>query len=206
MMQNQQSVLILYAHPSSHRSEINAPLFQAANGLDGVTLVDLYRDYPDYRIDVEREQQRLKEHDVVVFLFPLFWYSTPSILKEWQDLVLEYGFAYGQGGDALHGKRLVCVVSAGGAQSAYQEQGYNHFSIRELLRPLEQTARLIGMQYLPPLVLFGARTAVEELRVGQHIERWKRLLTSLVRDDTDWRPLLDLETCNSCFDDGEPRS
>ncbi|WP_090362736.1 NAD(P)H-dependent oxidoreductase [Ferrimonas sediminum] len=204
-MLNQKSVLILYAHPSSHRSEINAPLFKAAEGIDGVTRVDLYRDYPDFRIDVEREQQRLRDHDVVVFLFPLFWYSTPSILKEWQDLVLEYGFAYGQGGNALHGKRLVCAVSAGGAQSAYQEQGYNHFSIRELLRPLEQTARLTGMQYLPPLVLFGARTAVEELRLQQHTERWKRMLTSLVRDDSDWPAMLPLETCNACFDDAEAR-
>ena len=59
-------------------------------------------------------QQRgcgLLDHDVVLFQFPLFWYSTPSILKEWQDLVLEHGFAYGAEGDALDGKRMMIAVT-----------------------------------------------------------------------------------------------
>jgi glutathione-regulated potassium-efflux system ancillary protein KefG len=34
----------------------------------------------------------------------LYWYSTPAILKEWQDLVLEHVFAYGHEGTKLHGK------------------------------------------------------------------------------------------------------
>ena len=71
-------------------------LRQATQGRERVTLVDLYGEYPDYRIDIDREQQRLRDHDVVVFMFPLYWYSTPSMLKEWQDLVLEHGWAYGQ--------------------------------------------------------------------------------------------------------------
>lgn len=100
----EKKVLVLYAHPSQHRSEVNQPLFEAAGEIDGVTPVDLYGEYPSFNINIEREQRRLIEHDVVIFQFPLFWYSTPAILKEWQDLVLEYGFAYGREGKALHGK------------------------------------------------------------------------------------------------------
>ncbi|MCV5371612.1 NAD(P)H-dependent oxidoreductase, partial [Escherichia coli] len=88
-------VLILFAHPSQHRSEVNTPLFKEAQKIEGVTCVDLYGEYPRFNINIDREQQRLREHDVVIFQFPLYWYSTPAILKEWQDLVLEYGFAYG---------------------------------------------------------------------------------------------------------------
>ena len=172
-------VLVLYAHPSQHRSEVNQPMFDSAGDIADVTLVDLYQQYPTYQIDIEREQQRLREHDVVVFHFPLYWYSTPSILKEWQDLVLEYGFAYGHDGNALHGKQFICAVSAGGAEKAYQTEGYNHYPIEDLLRPLEQMASLTGMHYLPPLALFGARTAVEEGRIPQHIQRWKTLLALL---------------------------
>ena len=64
--------------------------------MEGVRLHDLYEAYPDFLIDVEAEQALLLEHDVIVFQHPVYWYSSPAILKEWQDLVLEHGFAYGR--------------------------------------------------------------------------------------------------------------
>ncbi|BDY04439.1 NAD(P)H-dependent oxidoreductase [Ferrimonas sp. YFM] len=185
-MSDKPSVLVLFAHPSVHRSEINAKMLRATRQVEGVTTVDLYHEYPDMRIDVDREQKRLLDHDVLVFMFPVYWYSTPSILKEWQDLVLEHGFAYGEGGTALQGKGFVCAASAGGPQHAYREQGYNHFTIRELFRPLEQTALLTGMRYLPPFMLFGARTAVDEDRLPSHLEGWQQMLRQLVAKEIDW--------------------
>lgn len=178
----QRRILILLAHPSLDHSEVNRPLAESVRDLDGVTLVDLYAEYPDFQIDIDREQQRLLNHDVIVFQHPLYWYSTPAILKEWQDLVLEHGFAYGSEGKALHGKIFFNALTAGGLEAAYHADGYNHFTIRELLHPLEQTAALCGMHYLPPYALFGSRTAVEEGRVDEHVAAWKRLLRAL-RDD-----------------------
>lgn len=172
-------ILVLFAHPSLDRSEANRPLAEAARAVEGVTLVDLYAEYPAFEIDVDREQERLLANDVICFLHPLYWYSTPAILKEWQDLVLEHGFAYGADGTALRGKLFFNALSAGGAEVAYCAQGQNHFTIRELLRPLEQTAILCGMLYLPPFTLFGARTAVEDGRIGAHVADWTRLLCAL---------------------------
>lgn len=184
-MHGKKKLLLLFAHPSLHRSEINSALFKKAKQLEGVTCVDLYAEYPKFNIDINKEQQRLLEHDLIVFLFPLYWYSTPSILKEWQDLVLEYGFAYGDGGDRLTGKGFFCAVSAGGREEAYQSDGYNHFSIRELLHPLEQVASLTGMKYLPPFVLFGSRNAIEENRVESHLLDWEVLLKALLAEKLD---------------------
>ncbi|HFQ5283529.1 TPA: NAD(P)H-dependent oxidoreductase [Vibrio vulnificus] len=175
-------VLVIYAHPSQHRSEVNAPLFAAAQAVDGVTCVDLYAEYPQFDINIDKEQARLLEHDVIVFQFPLYWYSTPALLKEWQDLVLEYGFAYGTDGTALKDKLMLCVVSAGGKEEAYNAEGYNHFTIRQLLAPIEQMAALTSMHYLPPFAIFGARTALEENRIDQHVERYVTLLQALVED------------------------
>lgn len=200
MSDNRNRVLILFAHPSRERSEVNAPLFEASTGRDQVTMVDLYAEYPDYRIDIDREQQRLREHDVVVFMFPMYWYSTPSILKEWQDLVLEYGFAYGSGGTELHGKTFLCVLSAGGPEQAYRAEGINHFTIRELLQPLEQTANLTGMRFIPPFTLFGARTAVEEFRLDQHVADWQALLNALVENAVDIERAGRLQTLNEDLD------
>jgi putative NADPH-quinone reductase len=193
-------ILVLFAHPSPERSEANVPLARAAAAVDGVTLVDLYAEYPDFGIDVDREQARLLAHDVIAFLHPLYWYSTPSILKEWQDLVLEHGFAYGSEGTALHGKLFFNALTAGGGEAAYRARGYNHFTIRELLRPLEQTAMLCGMVYLPPFALFGARTAVEEGRIGAHVADWVRLLEALRDHRLDIRRATGLPRLNQDLD------
>ncbi len=189
-------ILLLFAHPSQHRSEINFPLFKAAQQNKFVTAVDLYAEYPRFEINIEREQQRLLDHDVVIFQFPFYWYSTPSILKEWQDLVLEYGFAYGHEGGALHGKTFICAISAGGMEEAYRAQGYNHFTVRELLQPLEQTATLTGMNYLPPFTIFASRSAVPEHRLTPHLEKWQALLLKLHQDEIDHEKAAPLITIN----------
>ena len=158
-----------------------------AGELSGVTLVDLYALYPRFKIDVDAEQQRLLEHDVIVFQFPIYWYSTPALLKEWQDLVLEHGFAYGGDGCRLGGKLFLVAATAGGAERDYAADGLNHFPIRTLLTPLEQTAQLCRMRYLPPLVLFAALQASTSERAQQHVDRYRQLLEGL-RDER-----LDLE-------------
>ncbi len=190
------NILVLLAHPALDRSEANAALIPASRSADGVTLVDLYAEYPDFRIDIDREQQRLRDHDVVIFQHPFYWYSTPSILKEWQDLVLEHGFAYGHGGEALHGKYLMNALTAGGPEDAYQEGGYNHFTLRELLRPFEQTANLCGMHYLAPLALFHSRTAAEEGRLIPHVQLWIKLLRQLRNERLDLDAALHAATIN----------
>ncbi|ELO1811362.1 NAD(P)H-dependent oxidoreductase [Vibrio fluvialis] len=194
-----QRILILYAHPCQHKSEVNARLFKAARYARNVTLVDLYGEYPTFNIDVDKEQQRLLEHDVIIFQFPMYWYSTPSILKEWQDLVLEYGFAYGQDGTALHGKTLLCITSTGGKSESYQACGYNHYSVRELLRPIEQMAGMTGMHYLAPLVLFDARAACDDERLNAHIKRYMQVLQALGDDRIDIERAGELPTLNQYF-------
>jgi len=190
-------ILVLFAHPSLERSEINARCLAEARACDAATVVDLYAEYPDYRIDIDAEQQRLRDHDVLVFLFPLYWYSTPALLKEWQDLVLEHGFAYGSEGRALADKFFIAACSAGGPETAYRADGFNRHALRELLRPLEQTARLCRMRPLPPFALFGARTAVLEGRVEEHRSHFRDLLQALAHGSLEAWADSDAETVNT---------
>ena len=81
----------------------------------------------------------------------------------------------------LQGKIFFCALSAGGKEDAYQTDGYMHYTIGELLRPLEQMARMTDMEYLPPFALFGSRRAAEQNRLETHIASWNRLLKALVR-------------------------
>jgi putative NADPH-quinone reductase len=88
-------VILYFAHPGQTHSQANAALQAEAQRVEGITHVDLYATYPRFHIDPDAEQARLLDHDVILFQFPLFWYSSPAIVKEWQDIVLEHGFAYG---------------------------------------------------------------------------------------------------------------
>ena len=111
-------LLILFAHPALHKSRVNQLLLSSVESLPGVTINDLYEAYPNFHVNVAREQALLLEHDVIVFQHPFYWYSSPAILKQWQDLVLEYGFAFGKNGTRLHGKLVLTAISTGGPSSA----------------------------------------------------------------------------------------
>lgn len=177
-------VLVLFAHPALQKSRVNVRLAEAARAVTGITFHDLYEAYPDFHIDVSREQELLSRHDIIVFQHPFYWYSCPALLKEWQDLVLEYGFAYGPGGHALQGKTLVSALTTGGPAHAYARTGYNHFTMAELLAPFEQTALLCGMKWLPPFVVPGTIRLTDPTTIAQHAIDYAHFLTQLAAGRT----------------------
>ena len=174
-------ILVLFAHPALQKSRINIHLENAAKAVAGVTFHDLYEAYPRFDIDVAREQQLLVDHDVIVVQHPFYWYSTPSILKEWQDLVLEHGWAYGSDGTALRGKRWMHAITTGGAEEAYCSAGYAGMTVRQLLAPLEKTANLCGMVFLSPFLVHGTHS-MDAAGIEQNAQDYGAVLAAL-RDD-----------------------
>lgn len=150
-------ILILHAHPRLSASVVHTAMLKCVSGLDDVTLVDLYAEYPGFDIDVAKEQQRLLHHDLIVLQHPFYWYSSPAIIKEWQDLVLTNGWAYGPGGTRLAGRFMMSAVSTGGPEHYYSRDGRNRFEMGELLSPFNQTAWLCSMAYLKPFVIHSGR-------------------------------------------------
>jgi len=173
-----QRILILFAHPAFETSRVHRRLAAAVEGLPGTTFRDLYEAYPDFDVDVEREQALLVEHDLIVLQHPVFWYSVPPLLKQWFDLVLQHGWAYGSEGTALAGKRVLCALSTGGRKEAYRHGGHNRFTLRELLAPIEQTFVLCGMEYLPPFVVHGAH-GMKAPEIERHARAYRKLLEAL---------------------------
>jgi glutathione-regulated potassium-efflux system ancillary protein KefG len=172
-------ILINFAHPARARSKINSALREAVEGLEGVTLNDLYARYPDYLIDVKREQHLCENHDVIIFQHPFYWYSTPAIMKEWLDLVLEHGWAYGSQGVALKGKLFLQAITAGGGDSTYRKDGFNEFTIGELTSPYRATAKLCNMDWLPPFAILGIHRGLSEQQVKAHAEEYRRVVCAL---------------------------
>src|SRR5688572_31657899 len=174
-------ILVQFAHPVIERSRVNRRLLDEIRDVPGITLNDLYEVYPTLAIDVRREQALLLGHDVIVFQHPFYWYSSPAILKEWQDLVLEHGWAYGAGGTHLQGKITLNAITTGGPEAAYHRGGYNRFTIRELLAPWDQTAYLCGMRFLAPFAVHAALRIVGD-DVTPSCNAYRKLLEGL-RDE-----------------------
>lgn len=191
-------VLVLAAHPQMEQSRINRAMLQAAAGAAAasngrIELRDLYALYPDYFIDGAAERARLAAARLVVMQCPVHWYSLPPLLKLWLDEVLAFGWAYGPGGTALQGKDLWLALSTGGSQQAYSPEGYNRYFFDAFLPPMEQTAALCGMRFLPPLLLHGAHHA-SEAEIAAHAALYAERLTRW----PDWPEIAELPECVAC--------
>ena len=179
------STLVVVSHPHLAQSRAHRRLLAVIAGLPDMAIRHLEALYPDSRIDAAAEQTAALHASRIVFQFPLYWFSTPPMLKAWQDEVYAVGFAYGPGGTRLRGKLLQLVLTAGGAQEKYRPGGHNLFEITDLLRPLETAAHFVGMTMLPPLVLFHVPNVVGipvpadvDTRIETFAHRYRDLLAA----------------------------
>ncbi len=189
-------LLILLFHPRLENSRTNVRLFTMAGALDEITVRDMYELYPDFNIDVDIEKRFIEEHDVIVWQHPFYWYSCPPLMKQWIDLVLEYGWAYGKDGNALRGKWIMNAISSGGTFEVYQPDGRNLHTYREYLLPFEQTARLCQMEYLPPFVVPGANRLSDE-EIEDYAIRFLQIVNFLQEPMVDLDKLKEVDYFNA---------
>ena len=110
-------ILVVYCHPSKN-SFTHAVKESFVKGLEDAgysyEISDLYAenfcpvmsedeyvregfyqiDHP-VKEDVLREQEKINRADIIVFIYPDFWTSSPAMLEGWFQRVWTYGFAYG---------------------------------------------------------------------------------------------------------------
>lgn len=153
--------LVLVFHSDLSQSRANAALAERARALSGVEVVNMQATYPngiDMRRDGEREAKRLLEAERIVLQFPIQWYSTPPLLKAWEDAVLTRMFyiAYEAEGRLLEGTPLMVAGTAGNSAEAYQPGGANMFAIADMFTPLRATANRCGLIWTEPFVVYRA--------------------------------------------------
>ncbi|GLQ49850.1 NAD(P)H-dependent oxidoreductase [Dyella flava] len=128
--------------------------------------------------DVAAEQDKLRWADLVIFQFPMWWYSMPAILKGWFERVYAYGFAYGVGehsdrrwgerfGEGVFkGKRAMLIVTTGGWEEHYSERGING-PIDDVLFPIQHGMLFYpGFDVLPPFLVYRT-SKMNEQRYGE---------------------------------------
>ena len=169
-------VLVLYAHPAPQRAPLMRALADAARALPGVLVQDLYERYPDFDIDGPHERSLLDGARLLVLLHPIRWYGMPSLLKEWMEIVLQPGWAYGHAGQgALCGKGFWLVTTTGSGPEAYRPGGLHGRPFADFLPPFEQTAALCGMDWIEPFVMHGA-AKLDDAAIAAHADEFRRRL------------------------------
>lgn len=134
--------LVVLAHPRerSFTRSVASTYIQAVEDLGhSVQLRDLYamnfnpvgsadeaytRPVADPPPEIRVEMDHLLAADIVTFVSPVWWISTPAIMKGWLDRVLRGGgFAYGYGPNgprgALIGKKGLVFTSSGSTQREF---------------------------------------------------------------------------------------
>ena len=146
--------LMILAHPDLKHSIANKTIAQTLlkSQLD-LEVRNIHQLYPDYKIDVEKEQAALLRHDLIVLQYPMYWFNIPAILKHWFDEVFTYQFAYGSKGDKLKNKKLLPSLTVGQPEKNFQ-QGGKHL-IEDFLQAIKYSTIYSQMQYIDPCLLYG---------------------------------------------------
>lgn len=166
--------LLIVSHPELIDSGSQQYFLSSIKDFEEVTVHHLEGTYPDGNIDVAKEQELLKQHDRILFQFPFYWYSSPPLLKHWQDVVLEEDFAHGRN-YALAGKEFGLILMIGVAEREYQAGGEEQFTISELTKPFQAMAYKTRMKYLRPFTIFQFSYMEEEEKMNLLIQYWQML-------------------------------
>ncbi len=132
--------------------------------------------------DIAAEIDKVKQADLIIFNFPIYWYGMPAIMKGWIDRVFVSGFCYGgrriydRGG--LKGKSAMLAISLGG-QAHMFGPGAIHGELEVMLQPiLRGMLGYVGLTVLPPYVAYHVPYISEEAR-GAVLDGYRQHLRSL---------------------------
>jgi glutathione-regulated potassium-efflux system ancillary protein KefF len=170
-------ILVVYAHPEGYRSRVNRKLVDAARTVPDVHVQDLYESYPDFYINARRERALVNQCELLVCLHPLRWYSMPSLMKEWFDVVLEPTWASGKNLGCVMDKAFMLVITTASPSDAFGPDGEHGRPLAEFLVPFQQIAARCGMRWVTPHVLHNAKQADAET-LEAHVEAVRHRLAA----------------------------
>lgn len=127
--------------------------------------------------DIQREQKLLLNADLIIFQFPLWWYSMPALLKGYIDRIFSMGWAYG-GNQALAGKKILVSMTTGAPGITWTDE--NRGTIKDIFKHLfVGTFGLCGISLLGPFIVYGAKR-LNEVEKNEVINNYVKFLNELL--------------------------
>lgn len=134
---------------------------------------------------IAAEHEKLEWCDLMIWQFPLWWFSVPGILKGWVDRVFAMGRVYGQGrlyeNGVFKGKKALLSLTTGAAADAYLEGGF-HGDLDGILRPIQRgMLEFTGFTVLESHVVYGPARLSQEAR-EEELLRWEERLLAVAAE------------------------
>lgn len=169
------NIQVIYSHSYQSQSRAGKEIISLLAKQPGVHVRNLEELYPDGHIDVATEQAKLLEADMIIFAHPTFWFNIPPMLKAWQDQVMTFGFAYGEGSQ-LTGKKFIHSYTTG-ANADFYIGGGNKEVIE---KPQQLIAGFCGLNYLGAVGSYGFSHNVNDEQAKQMAQEHAKRLIALI--------------------------
>ena len=168
--------LVILAHSNLNNSRVNKRWKEELEKYEDKILIhDLYKEYPDWNINVSKEQILLESHENIIIQFPFYWYSSPPLLKKWIDEVFTYNWAYGDDETIsykLKDKKIGLAITVGGPEKEYKKDGIVSHTVDELLLPFIVTINYVGAKHIGNFILFDAVPETEDKVIDESSEKY----------------------------------
>lgn len=135
--------------------------------------------------DIVAEQRKVEAAELIIFQFPLYWFSVPAIMKGWFDRVLTQGFAFSlvqmYNNGIFKNKKAMLSFTTGAIQTMFQPDGING-DINVTLWPLQNgILHFCGFQVLPPQIFWSPAHSSPEMRKAM-LDGWTARLGGLLAE------------------------
>ncbi|KAM8787800.1 ribosyldihydronicotinamide dehydrogenase [quinone] isoform 2-T2 [Rhynchonycteris naso] len=175
----------MHFEPRATRNDITGALSNPKLFSYGVEAYEAYKKQ-SLSSDIVDEQKKVQEADLVIFQFPLYWFSVPAILKGWMDRVLCQGFAFDfpefYDSGFLKDKLALLSITTGSSAEMYTKTGVSG-DFRYFLWPLQHgTLHFCGFKVLAPQISFAPEFASEEERKGM-VASWAQRLKNIWKEE-----------------------
>ncbi|XP_054627818.1 NAD(P)H dehydrogenase [quinone] 1 [Dunckerocampus dactyliophorus] len=135
--------------------------------------------------DIKAEQRKVKEAELIIFQFPLYWFSVPAIMKGWMDRVLTQGFAFSlekmYNNGIFKDKKAMLSFTTGATESMFRPDGING-DINVTLWPLQNgTLHFCGFQVLAPQIFWNPAHCPLAVRTAM-LQGWHERLKGLLAE------------------------
>ncbi|MBO1325776.1 NAD(P)H-dependent oxidoreductase [Acetobacter sp. TBRC 12305] len=134
--------------------------------------------------DIRAEQEKLRQADLVIFQFPIWWFGMPAIMKGWADRVFARGFAYSAGRKydtgLFRGKTAMVAATTGTSADTYAPDGIDG-DILSVLWPVHNgLLRYTGFDVISPFIAYMPGRMTEHMRTAR-LEEYRQRLQNLDR-------------------------